>query len=82
MTAPESTCWTVIEAAAAGSAAARAEFARCYAPVVRAYLAARWCSSPCLGDLDDAVQEIFLQCFQRDGVLDRADRGRGFLPFL
>jgi RNA polymerase sigma factor (sigma-70 family) len=82
MTAPESTCWTVIEAAAGGSAAAREEFARCYAPVIRAYLAARWRSSPSLNELDDAVQEVFLQCFQRDGVLNRADRGRGFRPFL
>jgi RNA polymerase sigma-70 factor (ECF subfamily) len=82
MTSPESTCWTVIEAAAAGSPAAREEFARCYAPVVRAYLAARWRSSPSLNDLDDAVQEVFLQCFQRNGVLERADRGRGFRPFL
>jgi RNA polymerase sigma factor (sigma-70 family) len=82
MSAPESTCWTVIEAAAAGSAAAREQFARCYAPVVRAYLAARWQSSPCLGDLDDAVQEVFLECFKRGGVLDRVEHGRGFRPFL
>jgi RNA polymerase sigma factor (sigma-70 family) len=78
----DSTCWTAIEAAAAGSPADREEFARRYGVVVRAYLAARWQASPCLQDLDDAVQEIFVECLKRDGVLDRAERGRGFRPFL
>jgi RNA polymerase sigma-70 factor (ECF subfamily) len=82
MAQSESTCWTVIQAAAASSAADRDEFARRYGPVVRAYLAARWRSAPRPDDLDDAVQEVFVECFKRDGVLDRADRGRGFRPFL
>jgi RNA polymerase sigma-70 factor (ECF subfamily) len=82
MPTPDSTCWTVIQAAAAGSATDREAFARRYGPVVRAYLAARWRSSPCLHDLDDAVQEVFVGCFKPDGVLDRADRDRGFRPFL
>jgi RNA polymerase sigma-70 factor (ECF subfamily) len=80
----DSTCWTVIEAAAAGSAGDREEFARRYGPVVRAYLAARWCASPCLRELDDAVQEVFVECFKQGGVLASADRDRpgGFRPFL
>ena len=82
MPTPDSTCWTVIQAAAAGSATDRQAFARRYGPVVRAYLATRWRSSPCLHDLDDAVQEVFVECFKPDGVLDRADRDRGFRPFL
>jgi RNA polymerase sigma-70 factor (ECF subfamily) len=74
----------MIQAAAAGSAGERAEFARRYGPVVRAYLAWRWRSSPCREDLDDAVQEAFLECFKQGGVLERAERGRarGFRPFL
>jgi RNA polymerase sigma-70 factor (ECF subfamily) len=82
MPQPESTCWTVIEAAAAGSADDRAAFVRRYGPVARAYLAARWRSSPCLQELEDAVQEVFLACFARNGVLDQAERGRGFRPFF
>jgi len=82
MAQPESTCWTVIQAAAAGSPVDRDAFARCYSPVVRAYLAARWCSFPRLADLDDAVQEVFVECFKRNGVLDKAERGRGFRPFV
>jgi RNA polymerase sigma-70 factor (ECF subfamily) len=82
MNVPDSTCWTVIQAAAEGSAADRAEFARHYAPVVRGYLAARWRTSPCLEELDDAVQEVFVECFRPGGVLERADRSRAFRAFL
>jgi RNA polymerase sigma-70 factor (ECF subfamily) len=80
----ESTCWTIIGAAAAGNAGQRAEFARRYGPVVRAYLASRWRASPYQEELDDAVQEIFLECFKQGGVLERAERSRagGFRPFL
>jgi hypothetical protein len=42
MTRPESTSWTMSEGAAAGSLAEREQFARRYAPVIAAYLAARW----------------------------------------
>jgi hypothetical protein len=38
MATQQTTCWTVIEAAAAGAAAERQEFARRYGPVARAYL--------------------------------------------
>jgi RNA polymerase sigma-70 factor (ECF subfamily) len=82
MSVPDSTCWTMIQAAAAGGAGERAEFARCYVPVVRAYLAARWRASPCLDDLDDAVQEVFVECYRPGGVLERAEHDRGFRPFL
>jgi RNA polymerase sigma-70 factor (ECF subfamily) len=80
---PESTCWTLIRGAAAGLAADRDAFARRYAPVVHAYLAARWRRSPLLSDLDDAAQDVFLACFRAGGALGRADPGRGgFQPFL
>ena len=84
MAQSESTCWTVIEAAAAGAADGREEFARRYEPLVRLALAARWRTSPCLQELDDAVQEVFVECFKQGGILDRAERGRsgGFRAFL
>ncbi|MBK8268830.1 MAG: hypothetical protein IPK83_11220 [Planctomycetes bacterium] len=36
------------------------------------------------GDLDDAVQDVFLECFRPDGALDRLDvhRPGGFRAFL
>jgi RNA polymerase sigma-70 factor (ECF subfamily) len=35
-------------------------------------------------ELDDTVQEVFVECFKQSGVLARADRDRpgGFRPFL
>jgi DNA-directed RNA polymerase specialized sigma24 family protein len=82
--APESTCWTVIHAAAAGSSADREELARRYLGVVRAYLTARWRGLPNLADIDDAGQEVFVECFRNDGVLDAAAAGRvpSFRAFL
>ena len=84
MSTPESTCWTVIRAAAAGSPAERAELARRYLDVVRAYLAARWRGSALLPECDDAVQEVFVECFRQGGALEAAGDGRvpSFRAFL
>src|SRR6185437_8832172 len=84
MGARDSTCWTLLRDAAAGGQAPRAEFAARYAPVVRAYLAARWRDSKLLRDLDDTVQDVFVECLRDGGVLDRAraDRPGGFRAFL
>jgi len=80
----DSTCWTVIQGAAAGSAADRDDFVRRYAPVIRAYLAARWGESRYRQELEDGVQEVFLECFRQGGVLERADpvHAGGFRSFL
>jgi RNA polymerase sigma factor (sigma-70 family) len=84
MTQGESTCWTVIEAAAAGNAAERTAFAERYQPVVRAYLTARWRNTAHSQHLDDAVQDVFVECFKQNGMLARAERERpgGFRAFL
>jgi RNA polymerase sigma-70 factor (ECF subfamily) len=80
----QATCWTMIQAAAAGAPDEREAFARRYSPVVRAYVAARWAGSPRIQDLDDAVQEVFVECFRQGGVLARADPEQpgGFRAFL
>jgi DNA-directed RNA polymerase specialized sigma24 family protein len=67
MSSPDLTCWSVIRGAARGDPCARDDFARRYEPIVRAYLAARWRSSDRIQALDDAVQEVFVECFQRGG---------------
>jgi DNA-directed RNA polymerase specialized sigma24 family protein len=84
MSIPESTCWTVIHAAAAGSRDDRAELAHRYSGVVRAYLAVRWRSSPLRHDLDDAAQDVFVECFRQGGALEAAGAGRvpSFRAFL
>ncbi len=78
------TCWTLIEGAAEGDSAARAEFTSRYLPVVRAYLQARWRNRLSGEDLEDAVQEVFVECLREGGVLERAGAGRrqGFRAFL
>lgn len=70
--------------AAEGDEASRAEFARHYAPILRAYFGARWRGSPLQAEVDDAVQEVFVDFFKEDGALHRLDSGRagGFRPFL
>jgi RNA polymerase sigma-70 factor (ECF subfamily) len=82
VTSPDPTCWTLIRAAAAGDAAARERFARVYLPAVRAYLAARWRIGG--RDVDDAAQDVFVECFKADGLLEKADADRpgGFRAFL
>ena len=80
----ETTCWTMIRGAAAGSAPDRDQFARRYGTVIRAYLAARWRATNWRGEIDDAVQEVFVECFREGGALERADTDRagGFRPFF
>ncbi len=84
MGAEESTCWTLLRDAAAGGEAPRAEFAARYAPVVRAYLAARWRGSKLIQELDDTIQDVFIECLRDGGLLDRAraDQPGGFRAFL
>ena len=80
----DSTRWTIIRGAAAGNANDRAEFARRYASVICSYLGARWRGGPLLAEIDDATQEVFLQCFRSGGPLERAEPARsgGFRAFL
>jgi RNA polymerase sigma factor (sigma-70 family) len=79
-----STCWEMLEAAAAGSREARARFAERYEPLVRTYFAARWRNPPLRFELDDAVQEVFVECLKSGGILQKAqpDRPGGFRAFL
>src|SRR6516162_938154 len=84
MGAEESTCWTLLRGAGAGGEAPRAEFAARYAPVVRAYLTARWRGSTLIRELDDTIQDVFIECLRAGGLLDRvrADQPGGFRASL
>jgi RNA polymerase sigma factor (sigma-70 family) len=84
MGASDSTSWSMLDAAAGGDREARARFAERYEPAVRAYLAARWRHPPLLHELDDAVQDVFVECLRSGGILERAraDSPGGFRAFL
>ena len=84
MDAPDGTCWTLVEHAAAGDRAARDEFGRRYLPVVRAYLHARWRGRLSADELEDAVQDVFVAFLSEDGVLEKLNPGReqAFRPLL
>lgn len=77
MSEHESTCWTVIRGAANGSAGDRDEFVRRYGPVIRAYLASRWRGTRQAQEIEDVVQDVFLDCFRSGGAVGRADPGHG-----
>lgn len=72
----------MIAGARDGEAEARSRFVSTYLPAVRSYFEARW--GACRGAVEDATQDVFLDCFREDGALVRfrASRGRTFRGFL
>ena len=74
----------MIQRAAEGNQSGRDEFARSYGPVIRAYLGARWRQTRLADQVEDAAQQVFLDCFKENGALGRADQYRqtGFQAFL
>ena len=80
----DSTCWTLIRGAAEGREEDREAFARQYLPVVRSYLRVRWQGTPLREEIEDAVQDVFVECFKDNGALGRVDpsRSNGFRAFL
>lgn len=84
MPEPDNTRWSVIQDAAGGNSEARAEFVRLYEPAIKAYFGARWNHGAGSGEVDDAVQEVFVECFRDRGALANADPGRanGFRSYL
>ena len=84
MTSPETTAWELIERAASGEPQARQQFAERYLHTVREWMSARWRNVDHHRNLDDAVQEVFVECLKQRGALEHADResSRGFRPYL
>ncbi|MBK8979053.1 MAG: sigma-70 family RNA polymerase sigma factor [Planctomycetes bacterium] len=78
------TSWTLIRNAAGGDGDARARFAETYQALVRAYLNERWRGSALQREVDDCVQDVFLECFKQATPLARAvpERNGGFRAFL
>lgn len=74
---PHDTCWTMLRAASAGDANAKSIFARSYTAPIRAYLGHRWRNNGLAASVDDALQDVFVECMKPGGVLDHADQERG-----
>lgn len=78
------TCWTLLADAAKSEEGARERFARLYMPIVEAYLNQRWRGRARPEDVDDATQQVLLECLRPGGVLDVAQKKAksGFRAFL
>lgn len=74
---PDATSWHLIRGAADGADGERDLFAHTYGPVVSAFLGTRWRGTPLAGEVDDAAQEVFLECFRDGGALERVRPGGG-----
>lgn len=73
----DDTCWTLVRAAADGDTDAGATFARHYARPIRSYLNRRWATSPLRREIEDAQQEVFVECIKPGGTLERANPTTG-----
>ena len=62
----------------------RKAFVDQYSSAIRAYLAKRWRGSRLSVHVEDAAQDIFVECFRDNGALSRVDPSYpgGFRPFL
>ena len=69
----QTTSWHLIEAAASGNESRQNEFVGRYDRGIRRWLQRRWPSAPLAGQIDDAVQEVFVECFKPGGALAKAD---------
>ena len=73
-----STCWDDLAAVARGEQDQRRRIAERYLPVVRGWLQQRWRAGPRREQVDDAVQEVFVECLRTGGAVARAVQdGRG-----
>lgn len=77
------TRWSLVGRAADGAREARSLFGRSYLPLIHSFFEKRWRSTPLEGEIDDAVQESFVDCFRPGGALGRANASYGeFRGFL
>ncbi len=83
MDEPE-TCWVLLGEAAEGQDTACNRFSDLYAPMVRATLRARWRGGVLVSEVDDATQEVFVECLKEGGALRRAAdaEAQSFRAFL
>ena len=67
----------MLRAASAGDSTARSAFVRSYTAPIRAYLSHRWRNASLKDSIDDAVQDVFVECIKPGGVIEHAAPERG-----
>jgi RNA polymerase sigma factor (sigma-70 family) len=79
----DSTSWSLVFGAAAGSAADGESFARQYSPLIRRFLAARWRLPVEHDQVAEGCQEVLVQLFKPQGALAHLEEeGSDFRGFL
>lgn len=68
--------WQLVEAAATGDLGAQAAFSRQFEPLVHRWLWFRWRHTPFKSLIEDAAQDVFVECFRPGGALQHVDRTR------
>ncbi len=71
------TCWSLVARAATGDPPSCSRFGRTYQPLIRGFLALRWRGTRLVEEIDDATQDVFVECFRPDGPLTHADAAKG-----
>lgn len=71
------TSWQLVGLAGTDADGARRAFALRYESFVRRVLAKRWLGTEYGVDFDDAIQDVFVECFKAGGVIEKADPARG-----
>ncbi len=77
--------WRMVQAAAEGDERARATFAQRYGNTVQRWLWFRWRHTPLRSYVDDAVQDVFVECLKPRGALSHVHpelAPHGFDAFL
>lgn len=80
----DSTCWSLVDAAAKGGTVEREAFSEQYAPLIRRYLAARWRLPPGHDQVVEGSHEVVIQLLKPGGALANVVPGRagGFRAYL
>lgn len=71
------TCWSLVARAAAGDPPSRSRFGRTYQPLIRGFLSQRWRGTRLIDEVEDATQDVFVECFRPEGPLKHADEKKG-----
>jgi len=71
------TCWSLVARTTTNNPPACSRFGRTYLPLIRGFLALRWRGTKLVEEIDDATQDVFVECFRPNGPLKHTDATKG-----